>query len=30
MMAEMGGKDRLMAAKYIQEKDGAEEGAAPI
>lgn len=30
MMAEMGGKDRLMIAKHIQQKGGAEEGAAPI
>lgn len=29
-MAELGGEDRLMAAKHIQQKDGAEEGAAPI
>lgn len=30
MLAEMGGKDRLMTAKHIQQKDGAEEGAALI
>lgn len=30
MMADTGGKDRLMTAKSVEQKDEAEERAAPI